>query len=463
MSKTTVVYSTYLLPDPTVIDSTPEENTTEPRNRHGLASDESKYSVVEGTKFTVLLPPIKSPGTSQSLPRAKHNIQIVNPTPSQSNPLSASLLEHFTCWAAKTDLSLSSSARRVYNKVFQFLEKESQSEFTEIFGVGPEEYAILEQFCEDFGLKPRLTHIRSEQTLFIEMPTMLHEAPMAMIQSAFHDFFHDVPYPKKRFITVNLLTNVTKDGAIPDLRISIQNICDRQLTLIIPTIGESAFSQHLAPLFLKLRQAVAANPALLMIIVAVVQELRPYSRPKKGSIAYNVLLDEPKCSWDDFQLAVGGMPALDRPIVVEGHTWCSLRSVRFKVWLRGTERIDIDSVDPNLFAQGSLFPADNDMATVHSMINRGAEAIRESLVELCRSMVPEMDLAPLRNPDIRLQLEDEDFIDRLLGAMSETAYERYSYWYKNTPRPRKLKHTRATDRAAIQVDRPNTRSQKRRH
>jgi hypothetical protein len=157
-------------------------------------------------------------------------------------------------------------------------------------------------------------------------------------------------------INVNFLTNIEQDDAIPDLRISIQNVRDRQLTLIIPAIGESAFSQHLTPLYFKLKTAVAANPALLMVIVAVVQELRPYFSPERHSTAYNVLLNEPRRSWDDFHLSAdGGDPALDRPIVVEGHTWASLKSVRFKVWLRGAQAIDIDSVDPNLVADGVMF------------------------------------------------------------------------------------------------------------
>ncbi|KAG1732815.1 hypothetical protein EDB19DRAFT_1911831 [Suillus lakei] len=292
------------------------------------------------------------------------------------------------------------------------------------------------------------------------MPSMLHEAPMAIIQSSFHDFFHDIPYPKRRFINVNLLTNVTNNSTIPDLRVSIQNIHNHQLTLIIPTIGETALSQHLTQLFIKLRQAVAANPALLMIIVAVVQELRLYCTPDKTSTAFKVLLDEPKHSWEVFQLAVGRGLALDRPIVVEGHTWSSLRSVRFK----GVIFLPL-KIYMQLIGFQSLFPADNNMTTVHSMINRGAEAIRENLIQLCRSMVPEMNLAPLRNPNIRFKLEDEDLINSPLGAMSETAYEHYLTWYKNTPRPRKLKCTWATSWAAVEVDGPasNTHARGGRH
>ncbi|KAG1807643.1 uncharacterized protein BJ212DRAFT_1536049 [Suillus subaureus] len=262
--------------------------------------------------------------TSHTLPSTKPNNPIAIPTRSASILSGGtSLLHRFTHWADQNNIKLSTS-------VVQFLEN-SKSDFTEIFGVGPAEYTVIEQFCEDFGLKPRLSYIHSQHTILLEMPLGLHETPMATIQSAFHNFFRDIPYPKRQLINVNLLTNISQDGAIPDLRISIQNVWDWQLTLIIPAIGKSTFSQHLTPLYIKLKAAVAANPALLMIIMVVVQELCLYFSPKRHSTAYNVLLNEPKCSWDDFHLAAdGGDPALDRPIIVEGHTWASLKSVHLK-------------------------------------------------------------------------------------------------------------------------------------
>jgi hypothetical protein len=73
------------------------------------------------------------------------------------------------------------------------------------------------------------------------------------------------------------------------------------------------------------------------------------------------------------------------------------------------------------------------MTTVLSMVNRGAKAIREHLIELCQTMLPDMDLAPLWDPSIRFQLEMEDFFDSLLAGMSETAYGRYQKWYSVTP------------------------------
>jgi hypothetical protein len=45
-------------------------------------------------------------------------------------------------------------------------------------------------------------------------------------------------------------------------------------------------------------------------------------------------------------------PALDAPVIVEDHTWCSISSVWFKVWVRGDDPINIHSDDSNLVADG---------------------------------------------------------------------------------------------------------------
>ncbi|KAG1811122.1 uncharacterized protein BJ212DRAFT_1302037 [Suillus subaureus] len=141
-SSSRVVFSIYLFPAPAGIESTPKENASELQNGHSSA-DELQYSMVEDT-FAVL-PPIKTLDTL-SPPRVKHK-PTANPSLSASTLSSARLLERFTHWAAKTNLKLkcSSSARRVYNKVFQSIEDKSHSEFMEISSVGPEEYAAIEQ------------------------------------------------------------------------------------------------------------------------------------------------------------------------------------------------------------------------------------------------------------------------------------------------------------------------------
>jgi hypothetical protein len=52
-------------------------------------------------------------------------------------------------------------------------------------------------------------------------------------------------------------------------------------------------------------------------------------------------------------LSLQGVEAqsLDQPVVVAGHTWCHLASVRFHVWVQGDEPINID-VDNELLARG---------------------------------------------------------------------------------------------------------------
>lgn len=70
------------------------------------------------------------------------------------------------------------------------------------------------------------------------------------------------------------------------------------------------------------------------------------------------------------------------------------------------------------------------------MIKRGANMIRERLILLCQDIYPNMDVRPLQDPSIAFRVDLDRLHTKLVGGMSEIAYERYEEWYKNTPRPR---------------------------
>lgn len=84
------------------------------------------------------------------------------------------------------------------------------------------------------------------------------------------------------------------------------------------------------------------------------------------------------------------------------------------------------------------------MDAVLTMIERGAEAIRERLIILCQDVQPNIDIHPLQDPTITFRLDLDDMHTKLVGAMSETAYQRYEAWYTQTPRPRGLKRNADT-------------------
>jgi hypothetical protein len=188
---------------------------------------------------------------------------------------------------------------------------------------------------------------------------------MATFQCAFNDFFSALPFPKK-LVNANVLTSITSKSSVPDLRISLQSIADYDVSVIVTGVGETAFTQGIMPMYHKLRTAVEVYPSLLLAVAAAVDEISPYHTPRAGSPAWNTLLFEPTIrSQKDFLAGAGtgSTPALNRPMIIEGHTWSSIARVRMKAWIRLGDvdvdgHIDMDTTDPNEVAEGvSFFPA----------------------------------------------------------------------------------------------------------
>jgi hypothetical protein len=202
----------------------------------------------------------------------------------------------------------------------------------------------------------RLTYIDADSTLIVEMPSAIHEAPLAALNTALTFFFESIPFDHDAII-VDILSNIeASDSLVPDLRISFQNMSNIAAEIVIPGLAETAFSQNRHALENKLVGAVEANPALLLVVAAIVFENAPYRSPKKGSDTARALLqDSSQQSATDFIATTGVLPTLDSPVVVANHTWCSVSSVWFKVWVRGNDPIDIYTDDPALVADGVMF------------------------------------------------------------------------------------------------------------
>jgi len=206
-------------------------------------------------------------------------------------------------------------------------------------------------YCNNY----RLTYFDDDSTLIVEMPLAVHEAPLIALHTALVCFLENIPFDHKA-VNANILSNIeASESLVPDMRISFQNMKSTTSETIIPGLAETAFSQHRDVLFDKLEEAIKENPSLLFVIAAVVFENAPYRSPKKGSDAGRALLRDAKRSSNDFLSATGDLPTLDAPVVVENHTWCSVASVWFKVWVRGNQPIDIRTDDPALVADGVTF------------------------------------------------------------------------------------------------------------
>ncbi|KAG0692906.1 hypothetical protein DFH29DRAFT_1042882, partial [Suillus ampliporus] len=275
----------------------------------------------------------------------------------------------------------------------------------------------------------RLTYINTDSTLIVEMPSAVHEAPLIALHSGFTCFFDNLPF-NRTSINTNVSNNVeASDSLVLDLRVSFQNMQDVVAEVVIPVIGETTFSQHTDTLMDKFKEALDADPSLSMLIMAVVNEKGHYSSPaKKSPLRLAFMRDGLVRSAKDFIAGSNVLPTLNAPVIIEGHTWCSVESVMFKVWVRGDEVIDLETHDPAFVAEGTLYPVD-DMDSVMDMIQKGVQAMKEKIILMAESIDPDVDVDALRDPTIKFRLRKDDIITKIVGAMHETAYCCYSVWY----------------------------------
>ncbi|KAG2082359.1 hypothetical protein BD769DRAFT_1683284 [Suillus cothurnatus] len=290
------------------------------------------------------------------------------------------LLDSFN-WFSWDNPELSPAAVHVGQEVLCFIAKsDHQHECEEFSGVWCEEFETLVQFIEDnpnFGLKPR-QH--------------------------------------------------------PDSR---NAICE----VLVPIIGETVFSQHTGALMDKFQEALDADPSIIMAIMAVVTESKHYSSPVKGSPSQMALMhDGLICSAKDFITGSNVLPTLNAPVIVEGHMWCSVELVTFKVWVRGDEIIDLETHDPAFMAEGTLCPVDN-MDSVVDMIQKRVDMLRGQIILMSLAIDANINVVALQDPTIKFHIRKGDIITKITGTMHETAYRCYLVWYKKASKAFKQKAT----------------------
>ncbi|KAG2032811.1 hypothetical protein BDR03DRAFT_1094754 [Suillus americanus] len=163
-------------------------------------------------------------------------------------------------------------------------------------------------------------------------------------------------------------------------------------------IGECAFGQDTDSVLRKLKYEIAGHPEVLMVIMIVIDEHQPHRSPG-----------------------------------LAGHTWCHLGSVRFHVWVRGDEPINID-IDNELMARGTLFPKqDMDMGAVDTMIEKGMMMMRDHLADDCQKVAPGSDISALRDSSVTFRPEWKLLLRELIRAVDYTAYDRYRSWCDSSP------------------------------
>ncbi|KAG1803889.1 uncharacterized protein HD556DRAFT_1437623 [Suillus plorans] len=130
--------------------------------------------------------------------------------------------------------------------------------------VRPTEYELLARFLEESGLKPKLSYIAEENTLIVEMPSAIHEAPLVPFHTAFICFFRSIDFDRS-LLNVCVLCNTEASSInpiIPDLRVSIQDMSSTTKKVYVSVLGETAFSQNRRTLLKKFKDAVGHELAL---------------------------------------------------------------------------------------------------------------------------------------------------------------------------------------------------------
>ncbi|KAG1851059.1 hypothetical protein DFJ58DRAFT_729040 [Suillus subalutaceus] len=352
------------------------------------------------------------------------------------------LLESFS---RATRGKISTLGQSVCRKILTFIANPNRGrEYMQFCGVYSEEYSELLRFIEDtsyISSKPRFSYIPEDHILLVEMPSALHEAPFAGFKDVFSNFFASLPYDRK-VVNIEILNTVSiSSGVSPDQRISFHKLGSRRSNKFIYTmIGETALSQDVDSLLTKLRKAVAANPQLLLIIMILIEEQNPFHSPLWNSLASRRLLQQPFHQESGDFLAQSdddSVAALNVPVSILGHKWCSVGSISFKVWVRGDDPIDIDTDDVSLMAEGTLYPVEN-MDAVNNMIETGARALQRGLALFTQEINPDIDIHAIQDPSIPFHLDISMIRTKLVSAMEETAYSRYRVWYDEAIRKRKV-------------------------
>ncbi|KAG2029275.1 hypothetical protein BDR03DRAFT_975911, partial [Suillus americanus] len=275
---------------------------------------------------------------------------------------------------------------------------------------------------------PRLSYFEDERILLVERFSSLHEASFGQLDSIFSSFLYgSCPTNDFVYASVSRVLKMMSVSAVPDLLIKMDVMTEDDWIHEELVIGECAFGQDTDLVLRKLKYEIAGHPEVLMVIMIVIDEHQPYRSPGRMSEAWQMRKETSTLSRSSFNSLRGAAPrSLEEPIVVAGHTWCHLGSVRFHVWVRGDEPINID-VDNELMACGTLFP-NQDMGAVDSRIEKGMMMMRDHLADDCQKVAPGSDISALRDSSVTFRPEWKLLLRELIRAVDYTAYDRYRSW-----------------------------------
>lgn len=191
--------------------------------------------------------------------------------------------------------------------------------------------------------------MKDDCILLIKLRSRMHEAPLQHLDSIFNRFLHGfVPDPVLTTTTMN--SRLTSTFIVPDIAIKI-DVSSTSYWIRKPlVIMECAFAQDTDSVLWKIKHEIASQPEVLMVILVVIDEHQPYRSPEYMSKAWQMLRQETSCRSGSLfasleRHAARSYKQKNHCVVIAGHTWCHLGSVRFHVWVRGNKQINIDDDD----------------------------------------------------------------------------------------------------------------------
>ncbi|KAG1820636.1 hypothetical protein EV424DRAFT_1615238 [Suillus variegatus] len=321
----------------------------------------------------------------------------------------------------------------------------------EFHGVRPAEFRLIHEAGEAGRIltKPRLAYDYDKHILSVDMPSFLHEAAFDYLKCHLTLAIAQLPYDPELVETTISMNYPLKIGGSkivnPDMTITISAVDDAPSVVLVPAIGECAFSQNRDKVFKRMEDEIEAHPDAVLAIIVLVREGIHYTCPNADSIASKELRnreDDPQSlTLDEFISQRTTPRSFDTPIRVGEHDWCHIQSVEYFVWVKGDhqDRINVRNYDPQFMAHGTLAPNLN-MDAVTAMLERGVRKIRDCLVSFSRELSEDVDCSELENAEVRQPIVWRLGAKNVMKAADLTAHQRYDLWHDEVSKGVKRSH-----------------------
>jgi hypothetical protein len=201
----------------------------------------------------------------------------------------------------------------------------------------------------------RLTYDYDKNSLLVEMPSAIHEAPFDCLKLVLGQSILAMPYDRDLIfpmLHMNSSLSAKRKSVTPDICMTVTPVEGPTKIVLVPFVGECACSEDKGHAIRKLKDTIAANPHARMAILGLIREAQPYRSPKDDSVAWKTLSEPDEVLPLDEFIVERSAPCT--PITIADHKWCHISTVEMFVWVRGDDEatIDLDNQDAEHMAHG---------------------------------------------------------------------------------------------------------------